>query len=240
MESTDLELRKAKIQKVTKVGLGLVGAVLISPVVFLAVKGIVGLAIAFVVGEAVVQFAPVVSMKFANWKLRALIDEARRNPVETMTNIYLGNMRTIQQKDEKIKAVEARYLGFKDKAGDYVKKYGQDDAQSVRYLDAVKRVQALLVRQKSKQKAAKTAAVEYQEQIQKATDIWEMAKEMNAMNELTGDLEKQAFDDIKKRVAFDSVTFEFNRAVAELAVEADTEPEFDALPPAPAPTGGAA
>ena len=104
----------------------------------------------------------------------------------------------------------------------FAKTYPNDVQQ---FADVANKMQLVLTRQKAKQKAAKAAAVAFHNEIVRAENIYEMALAAHAVQELSADIEKQVFQDIKKRVAFDSVTHSFNVAVAELSVEADTDPD---------------
>ena len=89
MSEITTDRRRARLTALAKWGIGLAGAVVIAPMVFLAVKGILGLALAGVLGLALVHGAPVAAMKFANWRLRGLKQEARANPIETRQNIAM-------------------------------------------------------------------------------------------------------------------------------------------------------
>lgn len=222
MELTQ-EQKKKRIQSVVKVGaVALIGFV-VSPFIFLAVKGLLGLIVAGAISVTAVQFAPVVAMKIANWKMKAIMYEAGKNPIETMNNVYAENMRTIGEKDQKIAQFEARLGDFKSKMNWFQQKYPNDVAQ---FESTADKMQAVLSRQKQKQKAAKVAARDFHDQIVRAEAIYDMALAAHAVQELSGDLEKQVYQDIKTRVAFDSVTHTFNTAVAELSVEADTDPDI--------------
>jgi hypothetical protein len=220
------EQRKEKIKKVVK--LGLLG-LLVAPVIGVAIFGVVGLIVGAAIAFTAIQLAPVFADKVANLRMKMIVAEAQRNPIETMRNIYMDNMKVIQEKDEKIKNFEARLGDYCDKMAGFAKKYPEEAA---RYQEVADKMKRLLQRQKQKQKAAKSAAAAYKDNIEKASAIYDMACEANAVTQLAGDVEKQVFQDIKKQVAFDAVNHQFNQAVAELSTEADTEPDLS-LPAAP-------
>ena len=216
------EQKKARAEKYAKYVIAGVVCAAVSPFIFLVVKGMVGLIIAAAVGFTTLQFTPWFAMKIANLRMKAIMNEASKNPIETMNNVYRENMQTIQQTDQKIAQFEGRLGDFKSKMNWFQQKYPNDVQQ---FQDTADKMQAVLTRQKAKQKAAKIAARDFHDQIVRAEAIYEMALSAHAVQELSGDLEKQVFQDIKKRVAFDSVTHSFNVAVAELSVEADTDPD---------------
>lgn len=224
LETPSDSARRQKIEKYAKYGLAALACFLVSPIIFGVIQGAIGLILLAAIGLGVINFAPVFAVKIANWKLKALKNEAAKNPIETMQNIYADNMRTIAEKDHKIASFEGRLENFKDKMDEFAKKYPGD---MVKFQAAAQKLNALLTRQKQKQKTAKLAAKQYAEQIDRGNAIWQMACEMHGLQELAGDMEKQVFQNIMKEVAFDSITHSFNTAVAELSIEADTEPDFD-------------
>jgi len=216
------EQKKARAEKYAKFVIAGVVCAAVSPVIFLVVKGLIGLILAVGIGFVTLQFTPWFAMKVANLRMKAIMNEAAKNPIETMNNVYTSNMRTIQETDSKIAQFEARLGDFRSKMNFFANKYPNDVPQ---FQETAAKMQAVLVRQKAKQKAAKIAARDFHDQIVRAEAIYEMALAAHEVQKLSGDLEKQVFDDIKKRVSFDSVTHAFNTAVAELSVEADTDPD---------------
>jgi hypothetical protein len=98
----EVEARRKRLGRIVTAAIIFTGSVVVAPVVFLAVKGIVGLAIAGTLGIAINAAAPVLSMKLANWRLRALKHEAKTNPIETLQNIALkkqGDLHLDEMKD---------------------------------------------------------------------------------------------------------------------------------------------
>ena len=232
MTQTDPEVRKKQLATALKWGAALLAGFIVAPFVFQAIGGLIGIVIALAVGVAIQQLAPLYTMAMANLTMKLLVGEARRNPIETMRNIYVDNMKTIQEKDQKIAEFAGRLDDFKDKMADFGKKYPEE---VVKYQEVAKKMTTLLARQVQKQKMAKAAAKLYSDQITKAEAIYQMACAARDVQTLAGKIEKQVFQDIMKQVAFDSVTHQFNTAVAELTVETDTEPDFsiDSTPQLP-------
>jgi hypothetical protein len=222
MSELTQEQKTQRLQTILKiVGAGLV-CLVVSPIIFGVIQGAIGLLIAGAVGFTAIQFTPWFSLKIANLAMKAMTSEARNNPIETMTVIYKDNMRVISEKDEKIVQFSARLADYKSKMIGFSQRYPEEAAS---YQEAADKMARVLQRQKQKQLAAKQAAKLYYDQIQKADAIWQMALEANGLQKLAGSIEKQVNQDIMKRVSFDSVTHSFNTAVAELSVEADTDPD---------------
>jgi hypothetical protein len=226
MENNGLELRKVAFSRNVKIAGGALACLVIAPLTYFILQGILGmlaLGAAGVVAFTVIQLAPWYADKVANWRIKLLVSEANKNPIETMQNIYMDNMKTIAAKDEKIKNFAARLEDFKDKMVVFSKKY-PEEAQ--RYQDVANKMATVLQRQIQKQKTAKVAAREYHDNMEKAQAIYDMACSANEVTQLGGSVEKQVFQDIKNQVAFDSVNHKFNVAVAEFSLETDMEPDF--------------
>lgn len=216
------EQKRIRTEKIAKIVIAGAVCLAVSPIIFGVIQGLLGLIVAGAIGFTALQLTPYFAMKVGNLRMKLITMEANKNPIETMNNVYKENMITIQEKDQKIAQFEARLGDFKSKMTWFAKTYPNDVQQFAEVQD---KMTLVLGRQKNKQKAAKVAAQDFHNQIVRAENIYEMALAAHAVQELSADIEKQVFQDIKKRVAFDSVTHTFNVAVAELSVEADTDPD---------------
>jgi len=85
----ELEQKRKRIELAVKITAFSIIGFLVAPVILLVIKGLVGLIVAGIIGFAAIQFAPYLGMVIANWRLKALKAEARKNPVETLQNIYV-------------------------------------------------------------------------------------------------------------------------------------------------------
>lgn len=218
------EQKKIQFQKRVKFVLMIGAGLLFAPVAVAAIGGLIGLGIAALIAIVGINAAPVVSMKLANWRMRAIMDEARAHPIETMLAIYVDNMGTIKAADDKIRSLAARLLDFRGKAEGFSQRYPQRAAQ---YNQMITNMQKVLDRWVAKQKTAKVNAKLYNDKIEEAKAVYEMGKEAAGLQELAGDAEKEVNQNILKQVSFDEVNHTFNLAVAELSTEVDTEPSFD-------------
>lgn len=218
------EQKKVRFQRRAKIALMIGAGILFAPVAVAAIGGLIGLGIAAVIAVVGINAAPVVSMKLANWRMQAIMAEARAHPIETMLAIYIDNMKTIGAADIKIRNLAAKLLDFKGKAAEFAKKYPQRAEQ---YNQMIASMQKVLDRWKSKQKTAKANAALYNDKIDEAKAVYEMGKEAAGLQQLAGDAEKEVNQNILKQVAFDEVNHTFNLAVADLTTEVETDPEFD-------------
>ena len=112
----DSEQKKKAIVKWGSIAaIGVVGLV-VSPIIYFAIKGLFGLAVAAVMGAAVVFGAPPLLQKFANWKLKAMKSEAAANPIETFEREYT-------QRNAEIKLYSATLTGFLAELSTFVDQY---------------------------------------------------------------------------------------------------------------------
>lgn len=218
------EQKKARFQKLAKVGLMLGAGLLFAPVAVAAIGGLIGLGVAALIAIVGINMAPIVSMKLANWRMQAIMAEARAHPIETMRAIYIDNMKKIKDADDKIRQLAARLLDFRGKAQEFSQRYPQRAEQ---YNQMITSMQKVLDRWKDKQHTAKQNAKLYNDKIDEAEAVYAMGKEAVGLQALAGDAEKEVNQNILKQVAFDEVNHTFNLAVADLSTDIDTDPDFD-------------
>lgn len=77
----------------------------VTALAFMVAKGLFALLLAIVMGLALVNFTPVIAMKFANWKLKAIKAEAAANPIETLQNLA-------QQEQQSLDAAQLDLAGW--------------------------------------------------------------------------------------------------------------------------------
>ena len=206
----DMDAKKRRLAAGVKWGIGLVGAAVIAPVVFLAVQGIVGLILAGLLGLAVVNFAPVVGMKFANWKLRGLKAEARTNPIETMQNQLLAARDRINGQKGALESFMAEVNSF----GEDVKRMPADEQADFKArLDTY--MQMVTIRQ-NKLKDAIAQANTFEGAIQRADRRWKMAQRMQGLDKLAGTDADLQMEKMLKEEAMDSVSHSLNKVLAAM------------------------
>lgn len=218
------EQQKTRFQKYAKIGLALGAGILFAPVALYAIGGLIGLGIAAGIAIAGINLAPYFSQKLANLKMKLIMEEARKHPIETMLVVYTDNMKTIGEADIKIRKLAARLLDFRGKAEEFSKKYPQRAAQNQQMIDSMQKV---LDRWKAKQKTAKINAKIYSDKIEEAQAVYAIGKEAAGLQELAGDAEKEVNQNILKQVSFDEVNHTFNLAIADLSMDIDTDPDFN-------------
>lgn len=208
-----IEQKKARLATAAKWGLGLVGAALIAPVVFLAVQGLVGLIVAGILGLAIVHGAPVLSMKFANWKLAGLKDEARRNPIETRQNIALQARERIRLAEGELTNFATEVRNFADQVKDLRREQPEDAAD---FDEQLRNLQRLLELKRSGLADACAKADEFEAATERAARKWKVAQSAIRMQKLSGAMEDDAMNKLLAAESLDSVQTAMNRALSEL------------------------
>lgn len=209
----DIETRKRRIATGVKWGLGLVAAAILGPLAYLAIKGIVGLAVALLLGAAVINFAPVVGMKFANWKLKAIKGEAMRSPIETMQNVFLEKEEALAAFLKRIEDFATEVANFTDKLDSFKAQFPGEAHKFQSTLDGMTR---LLEVRRHKYAESQTRLQAFSGEIKKADAIWKMGLAAQAMTRAAGMTEDDFLQRLKTETAIDSVQSQLNRAMAEL------------------------
>lgn len=207
------EQKKARLAMGVKWGLGLIGAALIAPVAFLAVQGLVGLIVAGVLGMAIVHGAPVLSMKFANWKLAGMKDEARRNPIETRQNIALQARERIRLAEGELTTFATEVRNFADQVKE-LRREQPDDAAD--FDEQLRNLQRLLELKRSGLSDARAKADEFEAATERAARKWKVAQSAIRMQKLSGAMEDDAMNKLLAAESLDSVQTAMNRALSEL------------------------
>lgn len=89
MTSTDLELKRKRIETIAKVAGLCVFGFLFAPFAVATVTGLISLLVVGAIGLAAVNIGiPWASVTLANWRLKAIKAAAAANPIETLENQY--------------------------------------------------------------------------------------------------------------------------------------------------------
>lgn len=213
MTLNELNERRKSLSKWGMIGL-LAVALIAAPLVYMIIKGLVGLIIAGVLGLAILTFAPVISMKFANWKLKAIKAEATRNPVETLQNVYAEKLQQKAVIKQKITVFRAKTAGFADKVEGFKERYPQDAAK---FEDQLQKMRQLLARREQKYTKIKKDLEQFSSVIERADAIWQMGLAAAEMNEAAGVFDgEQMYERIKVETALESVQDSMNMAFSEM------------------------
>ncbi len=227
--STELSIdaRRVRLANYAKWGIGMAAAAVMAPVIFLAVKGIVGLIVAAVLGLASVNLAPVLAMKFASWKLKGLKHEARENPIETRQNIALQTRERLRQAAVELTGFTTEVKNFSDEVRALRDQQPEDAAD---FDEQLRKLQQLQKLKQDRLKAAHDAADKFEAATERAARKWKVAQSAIRMNKLAGQSQDDAMNKLLAAESLDSVQTAMNQAFAEM----DTAFALQSLP-APVP-----
>jgi hypothetical protein len=224
----DIELKRKRIETVVKILALLVVGFFVAPFVFISIKGLAGLAIAFILSLTVLNFIPWFAAKLANWKLKALKAEASTNPIETLQNDYMARMNALASFRDSIRDFSAQVGIFKEKLVGFKEKYPKD---ANKFDEQVNQMKTLLQLRKQKYEEAKGNLESYELEIQKADAIWQMSLAAAEMNKAAGVDTDEFYAKIQVETALDSVQKSLNSAFADLEVSLlDEKGKKPALP----------
>lgn len=209
------EQRKQRIETACKIaGVGVVGF-LVAPFVLTAIGGILGLAIAAGISFTAVNMLPWFSLKVSNWRLKAIKNEAMKNPVETLQTEYIKKEEALKTFKENIRIFAGQVLTFGDQVKQYVRE-GLEDAQV--YVEQLSKMKKLLEIRQQRYSDAKQALTDFADTIERTDRKWKMALAAMAMNEAAGQMEGDAFDKICIETALESVQTKLNQSFADLEI----------------------
>lgn len=211
----NIEQRRENIKKVVGVGAILIVGFLVAPFVFLAIKGIVGLAAAFLVGSALLAFMPWYQMKIANWRVKAIEAEARENPIETMVNLLAAKKEAYQVFKANVETAATAEKDFEQKCKEFSKQYPHRAPEFTKQLAAMHN---LVERKKIALRQAKQSLEDGDNKLTEMRAYWQMSQAAQAANKAAGMDTGDQFEKLKADTAVDAVFESMNRAFAELEV----------------------
>lgn len=220
----DIDLKRKKFAGIVKIAIGAIAIVVLAPAIMLLVKGIIGIAIAGTVGLAIVNGAPVISMKLANWKVKEIVAEAKKNPIETMINIQGDRVDKLIEAKTRIGDLQAAVMNFADKVTGFKKQWPNE---AVAFDLAVTNSNRVLEKWKADYKLAKAALEQYGLEIEKCKAINEMALEMAKLNKMAQMDSDKLMEKLKSDTAIDEVSKRMNSAMAQLETSLLEEVTFD-------------
>jgi molybdopterin converting factor small subunit len=217
--------------------LGVVGLV-VAPFIFVAIGGLVGLAVAAAIGFTLVQLAPWFSLKIANWKYRLIdaekvshikevVGAASDNPIETLTALLIAKKAAFQVFKASVEQAVTARSNFKTKVEKFKERYParapEFEAQLARMTDLVERKKVAL-------NDAKQSLADGDMKLEEMQAYYEMSKDAIEANRAAGMDTGDAFEKLKADTACDAVFESMNMAFAQLEVAAALDVDEDDKP----------
>lgn len=225
----DIEAKRAAIKKWGRIGLVALAGFIVAPAIFIAIQGLIGLVIAGIISATIVTFTPWATMKFANWRVKAIVAEAKENPIETMINLIVANEKAFDVfKDNVTKSAAARDT-FKQKCEIFSKNY---PARAPEFQAQLTRMSELVERKKLALKQAQASLNEGKTKLDEMKAYWEMSKTAIELNKAAGMDTGDVFEKLKADTACDAVFSSMNTAFAQLEVASALEIDMKETPAA--------
>ena len=207
--------------KLIKWAIIIAGVAIAAPAALFILKGVIALVTAAVIGLGAIYFAPVVAMKFANQKVKMIVQEAQANPIETLIN-QLAEKRQAQKFADSITAFRTEVKNFESKTELFEKQYPDDAPRFRQQLDTMKQ---LLSFREGRYKQVQAELKNFASAIDRAKAMWDMSQAAQQMNKLAGRQASDTFEQIKTDVAVDSVMRSVNKAFSEMETSLMDNPE---------------
>lgn len=206
--------KRAKLAKWLKIGIAVAFCVAISPIMVLAIQGLVGLIVALGIGLAAINLAPWFSIKMATWTLKLIKKDAAENPVETRQQIEQEAKVNLSKFLDEIQVFEANLSSFRKQVKDIVTKYPE---KTETYKTQLAQLEQLLKTRKAMWQNARDNLKAYEEETVEISDLWDMANSAVTMNKMAGKLGEDPMRELRTRVANNAVHNKMNLAMAQLS-----------------------
>lgn len=218
----EIDVKREKVKKWATVGLiGLTGLI-VSPVIFLAIKGLIGLIVAGLIAVTVVTFSPWMSMKFANWKVKSIVAEAKENPIETMINLLAAKREAFKVFEQSVVTASTAAKNFKIKCDQFAMQY---PARAPEFQKQLASMNSLVSRKTEALKAAQRSLIDGEHKLTEMKAYWDMSQAAQAANAAAGMDTGDAYEALKADTAVDAVFESMNKAFSELEVAAALNPD---------------
>lgn len=220
----EVELKQQRLAKLVKIGVMLVVCAVLGPLAYLAIKGIVGLAVFGALAFIGYNAAPVIALKVANAKYRLIEEEnishikkvvrtAAENPIETATAQSQAYKTRAAKYLEGITAYSTEVNNFETMTADFAKKYPET---APRYKDQLVTMKKALAFKNDKYRELIQNIQLMDEKITFLTANWKMSQALIKVNALGGVDGGDPMEQLKADAAIDAVVNSINRAFAEM------------------------
>jgi dGTP triphosphohydrolase len=201
---------------VAKYGALLVVGFLVAPYIWVAIGGLIGLIVAGVVILATWMLRPVVFSFAANMRLKLIKAEAAKNPVETLQNDLKDKAQALAKRKDAIETLNSQIRTFSDKVDEIKATYGAEDGGYQKLSRDLADLRRVYAHRCEKWKEAREQLRLYEEEIKRASMIWEAAQAAAAARETSGLTEDEFYAKLRAETAFEAIKKSYNDALASL------------------------
>lgn len=228
-DKNSLEILNPGVVKAVKYAVIVLGVILIAPVAIAFINGAISLIMAAVVGAigfALIGLAPVASLKFANFKERAIQQEnvdnikkitaaARENPIPTLYQDLSMRQKEAAEFEDRVAKNDALYKKNVRKTNEFIKQYSESDPAIATLKEQLQLHELAIKAQVAQLDVVKHSVIEYENTVKRADDLWEISKGIQEANEIL-DNQQDIFSRIRKDTALDAVENSVNLAFSQM------------------------
>jgi hypothetical protein len=232
MNTTNLEQKRKSIETAVKILALVVVGFIVAPVIFIAIKGLIGAIVAAVVGLVAINLAPSVAAMVANWRLKALKAVAAANPIETLENQYADRQNALMGIRDNIKESYAVLQDLYAQIQEHDEKYPGRPSQN---LDKYNKLKALIELRGKKYKQAQKNLAAFGEVIEEKRSDWKIAQTMARASKLANvgeDFQAKLMQDTALITIQDGLNMAFSELETSLLDEQPIQPSGTQPPPA--------
>jgi hypothetical protein len=190
--------------------------VVAAPVAMVVLKGVLALAAAGLIACGSIFFGPVLAQKMAVQRVKQEIQEATKNPIETLELEYNQMESEAKQFEAEVKTFAAEADSFAQQTQDFKKEFPEDAPMFEKQLAAYRDLQTV------KETAFQQALADLQKMagvVKRAKALWKMSQSTQRMNAIAGARDEDVFARIRRETALDSVRTATNASFAQVRVE---------------------
>jgi len=209
--------RRKRLEFLFRWGIAGVGLIVLTPLMFLLLKGIavaMALGVAGAVGFTSIFLAPLFSFKLANWRMKMMIAEVEDNPIETLQNLRVEKQAELERADQKIVDFDTEVRNYDDSVRTFQSEY-PEEAESYKVIS--ENMHQALENMKTEKANAQANFNDLIQKIKKGEAIYKMSMAAQKVTQLSKTAQAQVFAEIKQQVAFDTIKSQLNRSFASLS-----------------------
>ncbi len=189
---------------------------IVAPYVFTAITGLVGLIFAGLIMFGTWLMVPVIESAGQNLRLKLIKGEAARNPVETLNNELRRQMAALDERKTAVGRLNGQIGTFADKLDTIGEKYGKQDSAYLKLAAQLKDLKRVASNREEKWKLAFVQLKRFEQEIERASMIWDAAQAAAAAQESSGLTEADFMAKLKTETSLDSIMTTFNETLASL------------------------
>lgn len=218
----------------------LVVGFLVAPYIWTAIGGLVGLLVGGAVIGATWMTLPWLGLKAGNLRLALVKHEAATNPVPTLQNELQRQQQALDERKTAIGHLRGQIATFEDKLSTLGKRFGKSDDSYIKMSAQLVSLKRVADSREEKWQTAYVQVGRFEQEIERASLIWDAAQAAAAAQESSGLTEKDFMAKLQRETALDSIRSTFNDTIASLdtdLMQTDAEKMLDAPAQAALPSG---